>query len=489
MNPIAVILVEAAPECSNPVLRSSLQENPLIETVITLSPEPGADTHLTIGDPWPHGGRCLERALRLAGECPFIMVIDRPQGLVVSVDDTARLLAAAHRGDRALTYADYYEGSPPDVLLRTVMDYQIGSVRDDFPLGPVLLFSGAHVRSALRAAGGLSHTRWAGLYELRLAVSLSGSVQRLPEPVGRVTAAGDAAAHFAYVDAAGREYQLEMEQVVTGHLTRLGACCTHLLKPAPEDTGAYPVEASVVIPVKNRARTIAEAIQSALEQEADFAFNVLVVQNHSTDATPRIINALAEKDSRVAHLVPRRRDLGIGGCWNEALLSPLCGRFVCQLDSDDLYSDSQSLATMLAPLRAGHCGMVVGSYRVVNFQLEDLPPGIVDHREWSDANGRNNLLRVNGIGAPRAFAACLLRRHPFPNVSYGEDYAVALRISRDYRVGRIYTPVYLCRRWEDNTDAQLTREQAHAYAHYKDSLRTTEILERQKRHHGADAPA
>jgi hypothetical protein len=179
------------------------------------------------------------------------------------------------------------------------------------------------------------------------------------------------------------------------------------------------------------------------------------------------------------HLVPGRTDLGIGGCWNEAVQSARCGRFVCQLDSDDLYSDEYTLAKVIGMLREGGCGMVVGSYRLVNFKLEEIPPGIIDHREWSDDNGRNNLLRVNGIGAPRAFATSLLRRFPFPNVSYGEDYAVALRISRDYRVGRIYEPLYLCRRWEDNTDAQLSNEQEVRYAEYKDSLRTQEIRERQ----------
>jgi glycosyltransferase involved in cell wall biosynthesis len=236
--------------------------------------------------------------------------------------------------------------------------------------------------------------------------------------------------------------------------------------------------ATVVIPVRNRERTIAEAVKSALSQEADFPFNVIVVQNHSTDATGEILDGLAAKDARLVHLIPQRTDLGIGGCWNEAVQSPLCGRFVCQLDSDDLYSGEHTLAKIVSMLSCGY-GMVVGSYRLVNVDLEELPPGIVDHREWSDDNGRNNLLRVNGIGAPRAFATALLRAYPLPNVSYGEDYAAALRISRDYRVGRIYEPVYLCRRWEDNTDAQLSNEQEVRYATYKDGLRTKEIEERQ----------
>jgi glycosyltransferase involved in cell wall biosynthesis len=241
----------------------------------------------------------------------------------------------------------------------------------------------------------------------------------------------------------------------------------------------WPVEASVVIPVRNRSRTIGEAIGSALDQHTAFPFNVLVVDNYSTDGTTAIVKDFANRDSRVVHIVPPVTGLGIGGCWNTAVASKQCGRFVCQLDSDDLYSGIDTLERMTEPLQQG-CGMAVGSYRLVNFALEDIPPGIIDHREWTPENGRNNLLRVQGIGAPRAFATELLRLHPFPDVSYGEDYAVALRISRDYRVGRIYEPLYLCRRWEDNTDSQLPVEQANRFALYKDSLRTQEIEQRIK---------
>jgi glycosyltransferase involved in cell wall biosynthesis len=302
----------------------------------------------------------------------------------------------------------------------------------------------------------------------------------LAEPCSLLAGADDLKkSQFAYVDPRQLAYQKEMESVATEHLKRIGAYCGHEPLPAPADEAEYPVAASIIIPVRNRERTIAEAVQSALSQKTDFPFNVLVVQNHSSDRTGAIMDDLAARDSRVVHLVPGRTDLGIGGCWNEAVQSARCGRFVCQLDSDDLYSDEYTLAKVIGMLREGGCGMVVGSYRLVNFNLEEIPPGIIDHREWSDDNGRNNLLRVNGIGAPRAFATSLLRRFPFPNVSYGEDYAVSLRISRDYTVGRIYEPVYLCRRWEDNTDAQLSNEQEVRYAEYKDGLRTQEIQERQ----------
>jgi glycosyltransferase involved in cell wall biosynthesis len=306
------------------------------------------------------------------------------------------------------------------------------------------------------------------------------AVVHLAEPCSLVSQGCDLKkSQFAYVDSRQLDYQREMERVATEHLRRIGAYCSHEPLPAPDDAAAYPVTASIVIPVRNRERTIADAVRSALSQETDFPFNVLVVENHSTDRTAAILNDLAGSDSRVVPLVPQRRDLGIGGCWNEAVRSALCGRFVCQLDSDDLYCDGHTLAKVVGMLRQTGCGMVVGAYRLVNFNLEELPPGIIDHREWSDGNGRNNLLRVNGIGAPRAFATGLLRQFPFPNVSYGEDYAAALRISRDYRVGRIYEPLYLCRRWEDNSDAQLSNEQEVRYAEYKDSLRTQEILQRQ----------
>jgi glycosyltransferase involved in cell wall biosynthesis len=283
--------------------------------------------------------------------------------------------------------------------------------------------------------------------------------------------------HFTYVDPANTGRQREMEAVATAHLERIGALC---LPPARSFTArneGWPVEASVVMPVRNRCRTVGEAIESALGQTAPFSFNVLVVDNHSTDGTTEIIRQRAEHEPRLVQIVPQATELGIGGCWNTAVNSVCCGRFVCQLDSDDLYAGDSALARMIELLQQG-CGMAVGSYRLVNFALKDIPPGIVDHREWTPENGRNNLLRVQGIGAPRGFATELLRQHPFPDVSYGEDYAVALRISRDYRVGRIYEPLYLCRRWEGNSDAQLPVEQANRFALYKDSLRTQEIEQR-----------
>jgi len=391
-------------------------------------------------------GAAVAQACENAGGQDFALVIPSSAGIEISDAEVVQLIAAAREQQAGLIYATYWIGRRSTESIIRLANYQPGSIRDDFAFGPVLLYSMAAVRQALAQHGPLSDTNWAGLYELRLKVSCVAPVVH-----------------------------------VTEHLCRIGAYCSHEPLSAPDDGESYSVTATVVIPVRNRERTIAEAVQSALSQKTGFPFNVIVVQNHSTDRTGAIVDELAEHDSRVVHIIPQRTDLGIGGCWNEAVQSERCGRFVCQLDSDDLYSDEHTLAKVAGMLIEGGCGMVVGSYRLVNFNLEELPPGIIDHREWSEENGCNNLLRVNGIGAPRAFATALLRKFPFPNVSYGEDYAVSLRISRDYKVGRIYEPLYLCRRWEDNTDAGLSNEQEVRYAEYKDSLRTQEIQERQVR--------
>jgi glycosyltransferase involved in cell wall biosynthesis len=242
----------------------------------------------------------------------------------------------------------------------------------------------------------------------------------------------------------------------------------------------FPVEASVIIPVRNRESTIAEAVKSALSQETDFPFNVIVVDNHSTDRTTSILSDLAKEYSALIHLIPARADLNIGGCWNEAINSENCGRYAVQLDSDDLYSSPHALGKIVRMLREGSYAMVIGSYTIVNFDLEEIPPGLIDHREWTDENGHNNALRINGLGAPRAFDTGIMRTMGFLNVSYGEDYAAALRMSREYRIGRIYENLYFCRRWSGNTDAALSIIDANRNDAFKDKIRTDEVLARQK---------
>jgi GT2 family glycosyltransferase len=357
------------------------------------------------------------------------------------------------------------------------IDYLPGSIRDDFDFGPVVAVSTKEARAARLDAG----TRWGGLYELRLRISERAPVVRIPEPLYAASSADarSSGEQFDYVDPRRREYQLEMERIATEHLRRLGAYLPPSFEPVPRGTERFPVEASVVIPVRDRERTIAEAVGSALGQETPFAFNVVVVDNHSTDRTTELLRSIP--DPRLVHLVPERRDLGIGGCWNEAIFSARCGRYAVQLDSDDLYSDEHVLARLVEELARGPHAMVVGSYTTVDMSLRPIPPGLVDHREWTRENGRNNALRVNGFGAPRAFDTAILRRVGFPNVSYGEDYAVALRISRDHEIGRVHDPVYLCRRWEGNTDSALALETKNRYDAYKDWLRTMEIAARRGR--------
>jgi hypothetical protein len=358
------------------------------------------------------------------------------------------------------------------------IDYQTGSIRDGFDFGPVVAVS----MKAAREAEIAGEWKWGTLYELRLKISEKHAVVRIPEPLytsSKIDGRPTGQSQFDYVDPRNREYQIEMEQIATAHLRRIGAWLAPSFAPVPAATEAFPVKASIVIPVRSRERTILDAVRSALAQRADFDFNVIVVDNHSTDRTTELLRGVS--DSRVVHVIPERIDLGIGGCWNEAIYSKHCGQYAVQLDSDDLYANDDVLARIVAELETGPYAMVIGSYTMVDFSLKEIPPGLIDHREWTRDNGRNNALRVNGLGAPRAFNTALLRRIGFPNVSYGEDYAVALRVSRDYEIGRIYDSVYLCRRWEGNSDNALPHEVVNRYDHYKDWLRSLEIEARRRR--------
>jgi hypothetical protein len=358
------------------------------------------------------------------------------------------------------------------------INYQVGSIRDNFDFGPVVGVS----EEAAREADSRPESKWSAIYDLRLRISERRPIMRIPEPLYTASLADTRPTgqkQFDYVDPRNRDYQIEMERIATEHLRRIGAYLEPRFKPVPPASEKFPVKASVVIPVKNREKTVVDAVKSVLRQKADFDFNVIVVDNHSTDRTTEILRSV--QDVRLVHIVPERLDLGIGGCWNEAVYSPHCGRYVVQLDSDDLYINDGVLARVVGELESGPYAMVVGSYTMVDFSLKEIPPGVIDHREWTRDNGRNNALRINGLGAPRAFDTSILRRFGFPNVSYGEDYAVALRISRDYEIGRIYEPIYLCRRWEGNTDTALPLETANRYDSYKDWVRSVEIKARQAR--------
>jgi len=431
----------------------------------------------------------------------YLLLITEKTAIDFGPRTLERLVDVMGTTGAGMLYSDYEETtSDGDRRERPVNDYQLGSIRDDFHFGPVQFFSTIAVRQALADGGHLPVVKYAALYDLRLKLSLTAPIVHLPERLyclavspetgkkakqGGREKNGDKSqhgeSHFAYVDPRNLAYQQEMEMVASEHLRRLGAWLPPSFRRLPADRAVYPVAASVVIPVRNRVKTIADAVRSALAQETDFSFNVLVVDNHSTDGTTSIVSELTKRYPQVRLLVPERRDLGIGGCWNEAVYSPHCGKYAAQLDSDDLYGGPESLQGMVDALRGGRYAAIIGSYTLVDGMGSEIPPGLVDHREWTDENGRNNALRVNGFGAPRAFRTDIIRRSGgFPNVSYGEDYAVCLRISRDYRIGRIYDSLYLCRRWEGNTDAALSIERANGNDAYKDRLRTLEIMARQK---------
>lgn len=419
---------------------------------------------------------------------PYFILVDQEKEIRISPAALRRLWRVAQDDDVGMVYADYYERNHRGNRPQPLTDYQLGSLRDDFRFGPLVLFKCLAIQSVLKKYGALPKDAEAALYDLRLKLSTDFRIVHIPEylyvaeekQILKDKKAGAMPeAHFAYVARKNFLRQKQFEKLATQHLKRIGAYLPARRKTLARPLNGLQWKASVVIPVLNRKKTIAQAIQSALEQKTDFPFNILVVDNHSTDGTTGIVQRFASRYPHVHHLVPSRRNLGIGGCWNEAVHSPYCGRYVVQLDSDDLYSSSRTLQKIVDTLRRGRFAMVVGSYTLVDEHLKKIPPGLIAHREWTDANGHNNLLRVNGMGAPRAFDVTVLREIGFPNVSYGEDYAVALRITREYKVGRIYQNLYWCRRWKHNTDAGLSLEQQNRNDTYKDRLRSEEIRARQ----------
>ena len=401
-----------------------------------------------------------------------------------------RLLEEAVRTGAAMVYCDYWlrtsDGRRKD---NPVNDYQLGSVREDFDFGALVAVNEALMEEweqevAEGNAGGgtvLKYGRW---YSLRLFLSRHGALMHLPQTlygVDEVDPRASGQKQFDYVDPRNREAQIEMEAIFTDHLRKIGAWLPQRMRTVGEDSGVYAAEASVIIPVLNRAATIQDALRSALSQQTDFPFNVIVIDNHSTDGTSERIDELASSDLRVIHVIPEETGLGIGGCWNAGISHPACGRYAVQLDSDDMYSGPDTLQRIVDVFRRERCAVVIGSYMMTDFDLRPIPPGVIDHREWTDSNGHNNALRINGLGAPRAFHAATLRSvGGFENVSYGEDYGVALRLTREYRLCRIYDPVYSCRRWGGNSDAALDISRINAHNAYKDSLRTRELLARQQ---------
>lgn len=413
---------------------------------------------------------------------PYTMLYCKPAQIEWGYLGLERMLQMAKATGAGLIYADHFRKTASGLEPFPCIDFQKGSLRDDFDFGSVLLFRTDLLKGTIAELREESY-RHAALYALRLGISRKAAIMRLNEFVyttAELDARSSGEKNFDYVNPRNREVQIEMENACTAHLKRIGAYLEpHDYLPLNLASGTYPVEASVVIPVRNRARTIADAIESVLIQQTKFPFNLLIVDNLSTDGTSEIIEKYAAAHPQtVHHLVPGRSDLGIGGCWNLAIQSPLCGRFAVQLDSDDLYSRPDTLQLIVDTFYREQCGMVVGSYEITDFALQPLPPGVIDHKEWTPENGRNNALRINGLGAPRAFFTQLVRETPFPNTCYGEDYFMGITLSRHYPIGRLYEVLYRCRRWEGNSDAALPNERVNANNFYKDRLRTTELLAR-----------
>ena len=481
MKPITVFL----PYTGAPFTRETvefLRTSGLAERVVLLAMGedlPHLEGCLTVPVVSLHGSKTMA-ALAKQAKTPYALLLLHDTQIDFGQFGIERFLGVAESTGAGMVFADYFDMKDGKRTPHPVIEYQSGSLRDDFNFGSVVLLQSAAVKRAVVDLKG-AKLAFAGWYALRLALSRRAPLVRVGEFLyskveSDVRKSGEKL--FDYVDPKNRQVQIEMEQAATAHLKKIGAYLKPRFAKIRLDEGEFPVEASVIIPVKNRVKTVGEAVESVLKQQTTFPFNVIVVDNHSTDGTTDVLRALAARDSRVLHVIPERLDLGIGGCWNEAAHHPQCGRFAVQLDSDDLYKDGTTLQRVVDTFKRERCAMVIGSYQMTNFALEPIPPGVIEHREWTPANGRNNALRINGLGAPRAFYTPVLRKIKIPNVSYGEDYALGLAISREFQIGRIYEPIYLCRRWEGNSDADLDVNRLNGFNFYKDKVRTFEVMAR-----------
>lgn len=421
------------------------------------------------------------KQVALYANTPFTLICTQVQDLEFGYMALERMCDYLSAPQCSIVYADHYKTIKGERTPHPVIDYQLGSVRDDFDFGSLLMFRTDYLKRAINEIEAEKEYQHSALYALRLALSRYGELTHIREFLYTETEIDlrkSGEKQFDYVDPRNRQVQIEREEVFTRHLKKIGAYLKPGMMTVDLKEGEFSHEVSIIIPVRNRARTINDAIRSVLEQETSFPFNLIIIDNHSTDGTSEIIEQY-KNDNRVIHLIPERTDLGIGGCWNLGINHPQCGRFAIQLDSDDLYSTPHTVQTIVDKFYKEQCAMVIGSYRMTDFTLQTLPPGVIDHKEWTDENGHNNALRINGLGAPRAFFTPLLRKIRVPNTSYGEDYALGLAFSRQYRIGRIYDVLYLCRRWEGNSDAALSIEKINQNNNYKDSLRTLEIKLRQ----------
>ena len=452
-----------------------LKTSDLINEVFVLSADKTGFKHAqTLVVSQPVSTESIKQVAQKSDTAFSLLILQNTQ-LSIGQYALERFIQVAENTGAAMVYSDYFELKNGIHSAHPVIDYQVGSLRDDFNFGPVQLF-----RNDVLKSFDEEEFIWAGFYTLRLHASRLGELLRIPEFLFTMTESDTRKSgekQFDYVSGSARERQIEMEKACTTHLKKIGGLLHPPFKEVDYTKENFPVEASVIIPVRNRVKTIKDAVDSVLSQKTNFSFNMIVVDNFSTDGTTEILAEYA-RNNKLIHIIPDRNDLGIGGCWNVGIFSEMCGKFAVQLDSDDLYSSGNTLQKIIDKFYEEKCAMIIGSYQMTNFDLEEIPPGIIDHKEWTPENGPNNTLRINGLGAPRAFYTPVLRDIKVPNVSYGEDYAVGLAISREYKIGRIYEPIYLCRRWDDNSDASLDITKQNAHNLYKDRIRTIELKSR-----------
>ena len=446
----------------------------LLTTETTAPPLPGCDI-LTVS---ALNSSATMRAVATHSDADYTLLYTKYTTLSPGMFAFERMIHIAKDSNAGMVYADHYQVAEGVQKNAPVIDYQPGSLRDDFNFGSVLLYKASALKEAVSRMK--ADYQFAGLYDLRLKLSQKEALVHINEYLyseveNDTRKSGEKI--FDYVDPKNRGLQIEMEQACTEHLKEIGGYLAPEFKKIEFSAGNFEYEASVIIPVRNRIRTIRDAIRSVLNHKTDFKFNLIIIDNHSTDGTTDAIREFTS-DKRLIHIVPERNDLGIGGCWNLGVHHEKCGKFAVQLDSDDVYKDENTLTTMVQAFYEQNCAMVVGTYMMTDFNMNMIAPGIIDHKEWTPENGRNNALRINGLGAPRAFYTPVLREIKVPNTSYGEDYALGLNFSRQYQIGRVYDVVYLCRRWDDNSDAALDVVKMNGHNLYKDRIRTWELQAR-----------
>jgi hypothetical protein len=456
---------------------ASLETSPLVKNIFLLSDDDHKEsiegyTTLNVGS---LRSTAAVKTIAEKADAEYTLIYTKSTELRFGMFALERMLRIASDSDAGMIYADHYKIMNGEKRNNPLIAYQKGSLRDDFDFGSVLIYKTGELKKAA-AAMDLEY-EFAGLYDLRLKVSQSAGIVHLDEYLyseieDDTRKSGEKL--FDYVSSKNREIQLEMARACIDHLKKIGAYLAPEFKKVDFSEHKFEYEASVIIPVRNRIKTIADAIRSVLNQKTTFKYNLIVVDNYSTDGTSEAIDEFAS-DERLVHVIPENTELGIGGCWNVGAHHSKCGKFAVQLDSDDVYADENTLQKIVNAFYEQNCAMVVGTYMLTDFDMNMIAPGVIDHREWTPDNGRNNALRINGLGAPRAFYTPLLREIKVPNTSYGEDYALGLYFSREYQIGRIYDVLYLCRRWDDNSDAALDVVKTNNHNTYKDRIRTWEV--------------